>query len=416
MTPAEAEHQTRHGPFTQTMTTATTQSRIAHLSESDSEDYPHVVHGVAHGEDELTKGLNGPKFWPADEVEAAAASLEGKPVYRIHDEGNREQIGAVLRAAHEPGVGVVYEAGLEDANVAEDLSIGQREVSIEAGNPSTVDEHADTGAAILRGYEYTALTTPTQGASPGNYTAPGSADQNPAVAALSAAAVEATLDGEDVDVESALASADLAVDAVDLLSAATGARGADAQTSDERAESRAGSSNTDTDHMTDNDDNAPDVDALLERVDEKDEQIDSLESDLEETQAELEAKEDQIEEMEDDLAEAKRDIAARLAEHSDILDEDDYVERFEIAELREKADDLDEATDGDGSDPDVQSGSGGDSSSAQLEDEDADRIEEIEAKLSQVGSALPRSRIEELQDEAAELAGADDYEAALEAI
>jgi hypothetical protein len=391
-------------------TTATTASRIAHLSNSDRDDYQHIVHGVAHGEDELTLGKNSPKFWPAKEVKAAAATLEGKPIYRSHD-GDREQIGTVLRAAYEDGVGVVYEAGLEDEATAEELSLGKREVSIEAVNPDTVDRHEETGAAIMRGYEYGALTTPERGASPGNYTAAGPADQNPAVAALSAAAVEAALDGEDVDVESALTGADLAVDAADLLSAAT-----DASRTDDPTGARPSGSDSLEDNMSDSDNNTNhDIEALLEERREKDERIESLESDLEETQAELEAKEEKVEELEDEVNEAKRDIAARLAEHSDILDEDDYVERFEIAELREKVDDLDEDIDTD-ADPDVQSGSGGGSGSAHLEDDDRDRIEEIEAKLSAVGGALPRSRVEELEEEAAELAGTDDYEAALEAI
>lgn len=392
-------------------TTATTRSRIAHLADSDRDDYPHVVHGVAHGEDELTHGLNGPKYWPADEVEAAAASLEGRTVYVSHDDGGRRAIGEVLRAAYEDGVGVVYEAGLEDEAIAEELSLGKREVSIEAGNPDDVDRHEETDAAILRGYEYTALTTPERGASPGNYTAPGPADQNPAVAALSAAAVEAALDGEDVDVESALAENDLAVDAGALLSAAT-----DTVRTDDPTGARSPGRDTPTEDTMSNDpDNDPDVEALLERVDEKDDRIESLEDSLEDTKAELEQKNEQIEAMEDDLAEAKRDIAARLADHSPVLEEDDLVEKFEIAELREKADALDD-TNAD-ADPDVQSGSGGGGSpSASLEDDDADRIEEIEAKLSHVRGALPQSRIEELEEEAAELAGTDDYEAALEAI
>lgn len=175
-----------------TMTEACITSLIAHLAASDRDDYDHIVHGVAHGEDELTRGLNGPKYWPAAELRRAADSLEGRPFYATHGD-DREAIGAVLQSAYEPGVGVVYEAGLNDADIAEALSLGKREVSIEAGNPSEIDEHGETGAAILRGYEYTALTAPESGASPGNYTAPGAASENPAVAALSAASIEAAL-------------------------------------------------------------------------------------------------------------------------------------------------------------------------------------------------------------------------------
>jgi hypothetical protein len=49
-------------------------------------------------------------------------------------------------------------------------------------------------------------------------------------------------------------------------------------------------------------------------------------------------------------------------------------------------------------------------------DEDVKRIEAIDEKLSTVGTALPESRIEALREEAADLADADDYEAALEVL
>lgn len=497
-------------------TTARTLSRIAHLADSDQDDYPHTVHGVAHGEDELTKGLNGPKYWPAAELQAAAPTLEGKPVVTAHD-GDRRQVGEVLRAAYQSGLGVVYEAGLEDAEIAEQLSSGQREVSIEAGNPDAVDQHEATGAAIMRGYEYTALATPEQGASPGNYTAPGAADGNPAVAALSAGDIETVLDGEAAldeyrsvagvrfrgtrdgkldtsalpntdgdyeqhylfDAETASASSYPVVDADGYLrrgnvaaAYSLGPRGGVSQAElyeklrplndafstppiepeklqPEAAAAAAGDLRVDAavlaaaqaempatddpggarspardaddatpgggDSMTDDDNNDHDVEALLQRLDEKDEKNDALESELEEVQADLEAKEEQLEELEDEVQAAKGAYAARLAAHDPVNDEDDYCERFELAELRQKTEDLDEDL-GDDPQPDVQSGGGSGGGSDDMDDADRERIEEIEAKLSTIRSALPQERVEALEEEAAELAGTDDYEAALEAI
>jgi len=49
-------------------------------------------------------------------------------------------------------------------------------------------------------------------------------------------------------------------------------------------------------------------------------------------------------------------------------------------------------------------------------DEDCERIEQIDNKLDTVGNALPDERVEALRDEAAELAGADDYDGALEVL
>lgn len=49
-------------------------------------------------------------------------------------------------------------------------------------------------------------------------------------------------------------------------------------------------------------------------------------------------------------------------------------------------------------------------------DDDVERIKAIDEKLSTVGTGLPESRIEALREEAADLADADDYEAALEVL
>jgi len=58
---------------------------------------------------------------------------------------------------------------------------------------------------------------------------------------------------------------------------------------------------------------------------------------------------------------------------------------------------------------------GGDGGSGPSDD-DRERIEQIDNKLDTVGNALPDERVEALRDEAAELAGADDYDGALEVL
>jgi len=59
------------------MTTTTLTSHVAGLAD-DSEQ---VISGVAVGVDDVTRGLSGDqKVWTADELRAAAASLEGTPV------------------------------------------------------------------------------------------------------------------------------------------------------------------------------------------------------------------------------------------------------------------------------------------------------------------------------------------------
>lgn len=66
--------------------------------------------------------------------------------------------------------------------------------------------------------------------------------------------------------------------------------------------------------------------------------------------------------------------------------------------------------------PETGSGPTGGSGDTGPSDEDIERIEEINDKLETVGSALPDSRVEALRNEAAELAGANDYEGALEVL
>jgi len=181
------------------MTSTQYTSRIATLRERDADDYPYVVHGVAQAAGELTHGQNGPKYWPAAELQQAAPTLAGQTVYSVHD-GDRHAVGEILAAAYDKTRdAVVYEAGLEDAEIAEALSIGEREPTIEAANPDAVDRHDETGAVIMRGFEYTGMATTEKGASDASYAAPGSAAENPAVAALSAASIQATLHDDDGD-------------------------------------------------------------------------------------------------------------------------------------------------------------------------------------------------------------------------
>ena len=554
--------------------TATTESRIAYCRERDANDFAQVVHGVAHGADEFTRGLNGPKFWPAAELKQAAPTLKGRTVYKVHGDGEREVVGEVLRAAYQANLGVVYEAGIDDPDVAEELASGQREVSIEAGNPSSVDQHDETGAVIMRDYEYTGLATPKSGASEANYTAPGPADQNPAVAALSAHDLEAALaaadDGGSVDAEiddevpetcrecddrartfntmrcpachpemdpdgdhPPLVTADAdeidafqaslatlgSLSAGDIVSWRTGngtlaygkvrakirrgkfdtllstsqsvtapaaligvfepGQGNEWTSSDRMVARKPGSvtthdnfpaapateaalatdgstpgadgssaaddppptddpqgevldgSDTDTEPDTDtpmsDDNDDKDVEAFLERLDEKDEQINDLEADLEETEAELSEKEARVEELEDEtddrIAELEEEVeelreqneaareqyAAALAEADTVFDEDELAENYTLAELSAKIEEADFSTDDGGAEPFIRSGSG-EGVEANLSAAEQEEKAELEAKLDDLdekeGPLVEKER-ERVEAELAELTGGE---------
>jgi len=159
--------------------------------------------------------------------------------------------------------------------------------------------------------------------------------------------------------------------------------------------------------MTDGNDPDHDVEALLERIDDKDETISSLESEIEEKKAGLEEKDEQIEDV-------KEAYAAALATDDTMLDEEDFVERFTVAELAEKVEEREDAALAD-PDPDVQSGGDGggdDDHTALLEglsdDEQTElkaakeRYEHWEGKNDTVAAAEA--------EQIAELAGADDFD------
>lgn len=165
---------------------------VARLSEFED---GHVVHGVAIGENDRTNGLHSPKAWPREALEPAAVSLTGTPVTDNH---GGKPVGRVTRSAYEPGVGVVYEATLSDQDLANQLSLGQRDVSIEASNPERV-EHDDEGAAILHGFQFDGMAVVENGASPSNHSSAGSAADNAAIAALSAGDIAAKLASYSVE-------------------------------------------------------------------------------------------------------------------------------------------------------------------------------------------------------------------------
>lgn len=165
---------------------------VARLTEFDD---GYVVHGVALGEDDRTNGLNSLKAWPREALEPAADSLTGTPVTNRH---GGDRIGRVTRSAYEPGVGVVYEATLSDEDLANQLSLGQRDVSIEAGNPERV-EHDDEGAAILHGFDFSGMAVVENGASPSQHASAGTAADNQAIAALSAGDIAAKLAKYEVE-------------------------------------------------------------------------------------------------------------------------------------------------------------------------------------------------------------------------
>jgi molybdopterin converting factor small subunit len=178
------------------MTTTTLTGHVAGLAD-DSEQ---LISGVAVGVGDVTRGLSGDqKVWTAEELRAAAASLEDTPVNPLHSE---QTVGEVIRTGFDPERGVLYEAELEDSSLADQAANGHLEVSIEARHADGGTVETDRGEAMLAtDIQFTGLSLVQRGAAPSASASAGEA------AALSATAIHerledpASTDGDASDIE-----------------------------------------------------------------------------------------------------------------------------------------------------------------------------------------------------------------------
>lgn len=84
-----------------------------------------------------------------------------------------------------------------------------------------------------------------------------------------------------------------------------------------------------------------DIEQKDSEIDELQEQVDEKESEVEELEQEIDEKEEEIEEMSEKIDLMAEQYAEELAQHSDIMDADEFIERYEFEELQEKVDQLD---------------------------------------------------------------------------
>ena len=165
--------------------TSTVTSRIAGLADGPQQ----VISGTAVGVGDVTRGLSGDrKVWTEEELRAAAESLTGADVKALHSE---TVIGEVTDSGYVDGEGVVYEAAIDDAELADAIANGRLTVSVEArhGDGGTVE--TDQGDAMaVTDIEFSDLAIVQHGAAPSASAEPGEA------AALSPAEVRAALEDE----------------------------------------------------------------------------------------------------------------------------------------------------------------------------------------------------------------------------
>jgi predicted nuclease with TOPRIM domain len=78
-------------------------------------------------------------------------------------------------------------------------------------------------------------------------------------------------------------------------------------------------------------------------IEELEEEVDEKESRVEELEDEVDEKESEIEDMQEKVDTIAESYAEELAQRSDLMDSDDFLDKFTLEELQDKVDDLDVA-------------------------------------------------------------------------
>jgi len=170
---------------------ATITRRPAELAESLAQQ---VISGVAVGAGDITRGLSGDqKIWTEDELRDAAETLSGGDVKALHSETS---VGEVIDSGYVDGKGVVYEAEIEDDELAQAIQNGRLTVSVEARHADGGMIDTDEGEAMdVTDIEFSDLAIVQHGAAPSASAEPGEA------AALSPAEIRALLDEDPASTE-----------------------------------------------------------------------------------------------------------------------------------------------------------------------------------------------------------------------
>ena len=175
-------------------------SGIAVLT-SDIEDST-TVHGVAIGENDETQGMSGKTTrWPADALKEAADKLSGVPIVKEHPGTEKTEsglqvdaqppleskVGTVTSSKYKDGVGILWQGEINDPEIAEKVEQGLAEVSpVVARDIHPVEGEDDVfEAAQIKGFRDLGLVS--RGAAPSNYITTG-------VAAMSADALAQAFD------------------------------------------------------------------------------------------------------------------------------------------------------------------------------------------------------------------------------
>lgn len=354
---------------------------VATLADSIDGDGPYTINGVALPEGVVTRGGSGDAVeWSPELLKEAAETLNAEPMASPHvidpetGEGYppdpADTVGRVTSAGYEPGVGVVYEATLADAEIARKAAAGILDVSAvvlhNGKDPDDDGVHRPT-RAVFRG-----LDVVSKGAAPGNSIEMGESKQA-ALASLSASTIRERLGtGESEE---------------------TTPDGYDAPSDEEQT--GPGTSDGDSNMGEENQNEAliQRIETLESRVDEKDEKIDSLSADLESVESER----DELSELNESVAET---LATVLAPHTPLSTEEELVEEYDVSTLWAKVQKLEDDV-VDTLSPDVGSGGGADDGDdgEEMDDEQLEILEKKQGLMANMGFSTDRFSTEVNEEE-----------------
>jgi len=399
-----------------------------------------VVHGVIIGDRDTTTGMSDKQTrWPGDVLEKAAGLAEGHPITMASsldpeqhvgveqtEDGPKltgavsmdEKVGEITDDAYAEGVGWLFEGFLADWEAEDVVERGLAQVSpVVVRDLELVEGEAGDPDAVYEATEVTAfrdLAIVADGAAPSNEISVG---QSPDMAATAEAL--ATHFGAEVEALSDAVSGDETPGGDD---GPDGGQDPSTPARDWRT--------TMSDDLTDKErellaaagqkDDPTVVEAEVpERLSELEEQLNEHEELLEEAATVDEAEvldAEEAEAMQERVAIVEEMMAEALQEQKGLRESTVEAMGFEAMAAEFQTDDGDLDVEALTQTPETGSGPSTGNGDSGVTDEDRERIKEIDKKLDAMGAALPTSRVEALQEEAADLANADDYDAALEVL
>lgn len=146
-----------------------------------TDDGPTIVHGVAMGEDDTSKGMSGVETqWPGDVLKEAAPKLRGKPLVEGHpgvektDSGLSVDpqppvssvVGEVTKTSYKDGVGILFEAEVDNEDIAAQIENGRADVSPIVRRKIAESDNGNAVAEQIAGFRD--LGVVVDGASPSN--------------------------------------------------------------------------------------------------------------------------------------------------------------------------------------------------------------------------------------------------------